>query len=218
MIVAPRDALGVAGRGRRCRAPRRCWSWPASSRARRCIARVVLASTSGTQGTAGRASGWPRTLAGPIDAVIVLGDLAARHRPAAGDRPVVDGQVARARRRCATRVAAALARAGVARPTLTGLGGQFAHLAFPFTISASRARSAPRASRRWSSRCPASRAPRRTPAIDRTRPSSPTMGRAVLATISALDGGPDARAAVGLRPARRQGRPGLGDPRCSCCR
>ena len=74
MIVAHRDALHrrppPTCPGRRC-----CSSWRACSPASRCNHTVVLASTTGSAGAAG-AERLARTLPQPVDAVIVLGDLA----------------------------------------------------------------------------------------------------------------------------------------------
>ena len=95
---------------------------------------VVLASTSGSQGTAG-AIRLASTLAGPIDAVIVLGDLASTHV----HQPIVVPWSTRQRGGAAGAAQHGRRRAGRAdaRCALgcTGLGGQFAHLAFPLTIS-----------------------------------------------------------------------------------
>ncbi len=106
---------------------------------------VVLASTSGSQGTAG-AIRLASTLSGPIDAVLVLGDLdgARTHEPIVV--PWSSGtQVAPPALR--NTVAAALGAQAALGAGGTGLGGQFAHLAFPFTTPR-RARTAPTAIRR----------------------------------------------------------------------
>jgi hypothetical protein len=94
---------------------------------------VVLASTTGSQGAAG-AIRLASTLSGPIDAVIVLGDLdgARTHQPIVV--PWSSGtKVAPTALR--NTVAAALGAQAALSAGSTGLGGQFAHLAFPFTIS-----------------------------------------------------------------------------------
>jgi hypothetical protein len=93
---------------------------------------VVLASTSGSQGTAG-AIQLAHNLPGPIDAVIVLGDLASSHV----QTPVVIPWSMRhvvAPTMLRNTVGSSL---GAQTPWSgggVGLGGQFAHLAFPFTL------------------------------------------------------------------------------------
>jgi hypothetical protein len=95
---------------------------------------VVLASISGTAGAAGAANLAGR-LQGPIDGVIVLGDLANAHVT----EPVVvpwsngTGVAPPALRNT---VAAAISSQAGLHAGGTDLGGQFAHLAFPFTIGA----------------------------------------------------------------------------------
>jgi hypothetical protein len=147
---------------------------------------VVLASTSGTQGTAG-AIRLAASLPGPIDAVVVLGDLASsrvqqpiilpwstRHAVAP---PVLRNTVA----------SAVTAQTSLA-DSFTGLGGQFAHLAFPFTLGQQApfgARGIPAVEISFSGeQGPAADAPVATPT------QLTTAGRAVLQTISALDSGP----------------------------
>ena len=146
---------------------------------------VVLASTSGTQGTAG-AIRLAANLAGPVDAVLVLGDLASTHL----QQPIVlpwSTRQAVAPTGLRNTVAAALAAQSSLSNSFTGLGGQFAHLAFPFTLG----QQAPFGARG----IPAvelSLSGEQGPAAD-----APTMnadqltavGRAVLTTISALDSG-----------------------------
>jgi hypothetical protein len=154
---------------------------------------VVLASTSGSQGTAG-AIRLASTLSGPIDGVIVLGDLdSARAR-----QPVVvpwSGRTAVAPPALRNTLASALSAQADLRVSGTSFAGQFAHLAFPFTLS----EQGPFGVHGY----PAvllSLSGERGPA-----PNAPTggatlvnsAGRAVLQTISALDGGrtvPDASA------------------------
>jgi hypothetical protein len=92
---------------------------------------VILASTSGSTGAAG-AVRLARKLAGSVDAVLVLGDLAgSRLRP-----PVIvpwsDGQ-GLAPPMLRNTVAAALGAQAALRPGGLSLGGQFAHLAFPLS-------------------------------------------------------------------------------------
>jgi hypothetical protein len=146
---------------------------------------VVLASTSGSQGTAG-AIRLASTLSGSIDAVIVLGDLDGVHM----HQPIVvpwSSGTAVAPPALRNTVAAALGSQAALGAGSTGLGGQFAHLAFPLTLS----EQAPFAGHR----IPAvlvSLGGERGPA-----PNEPTggvalvqsLGRSVLQTISALDSG-----------------------------
>src|SRR5581483_11873435 len=92
---------------------------------------VILASTSGSIGGAG-ALRLAHRLAGSVDAVLVLGDLAsARVRD-----PIVvhwsDGE-ALAPPALRNTIGAALGAQAALRPGTIGLAGQFAHLAFPTT-------------------------------------------------------------------------------------
>jgi Peptidase family M28 len=92
---------------------------------------LVLASTSGSDGAAG-AQELVSEIPGPVDAVIVLGDLAG----ADGDQPVVlpwsNGQsVAPTALRNTVR-GAVKTQTGAA-PAESGVGGQLAHLAFPMS-------------------------------------------------------------------------------------
>ncbi|MGA9858454.1 MAG: hypothetical protein WBQ18_11375, partial [Solirubrobacteraceae bacterium] len=147
---------------------------------------IVLASTSGTQGAAG-AIRLASTLAGPVDAVIVLGDLASAHvsqpivMPWAGSHVIAPPQLRNT-------VTAALSSQSSLSDAFTSLGGQFAHLAFPFTLG----QQAPFGSQR----IPAveiSLSGEPGPAADAAL--GPTaqlngIGRAVLTSISALDAAP----------------------------
>jgi hypothetical protein len=147
---------------------------------------VVLASTSGSQGTAG-ALRLASTLAGPIDAVIVLGDLdgARTHQPIVV--PWSDG-TAVAPPALRNTVAGALGAQAALGTGSTSLGGQFAHLAFPFTIS----EQGPFGTHG----IPAvliSLSGERGPGPDEPTRGvnlASSMGRSVLQTISALDSGP----------------------------
>jgi hypothetical protein len=148
---------------------------------------VVLASTTGSQGTAG-ALRLASTLSGPVDAVLVLGDLVSRHV----HQPIVvpwstSSRVASPRLR--NTVAGELNQQASLSAGGASMFGQFLHLAFPLTVS----EQAPFGSHG----IPAvliSLSGERGPA-----PGSPlagvdqlnAVGRAVLATISALDSGPD---------------------------
>lgn len=144
---------------------------------------VVLASTSGSAGTAG-AIRLAATLSGPVDAVIALGDLASRQVRGPVVVPWSSGQAV-APPMLRNTIAAALSAQASLRPGGTSVFGQFVHLAFPLTLS----EQAPFGAQgvpavllsRSGERPPANRAP--------TSPVPITaMGRAVLQTISALDG------------------------------
>ena len=147
---------------------------------------VVLASTSGSQGTSG-AIQLASTLSGPVDAVIVLGDLASAqvHQPIVV--PWSTGQWVAPPRLRNTLAAALGAQASLGAGT-TGVAGQFAHLAFPFTLSEQApfgARGVPAVLLSLSGdQEPAANAPVAGPA------QITALGRAVLQTISALDSGP----------------------------
>jgi hypothetical protein len=146
---------------------------------------VVLASTTGSQGTAG-AIRLAASLPGPIDAVIDLGDLASA-RPSEpivlpwSTRQVVAPPVLR------NTLAAALSSQTSLSAGATGLGGQFAHLAFPFTLGEQApfgAQGMPAVELSLSGeRGPDQDAPVAGPT------ALNAVGRAVLQTISALDGG-----------------------------
>ncbi len=147
---------------------------------------VVLASTTGSDGTAG-AIKLASSVAGPIDAVIVVGDLASAHprQPIVvpwSTRPLVAPPVLR------NTLAAAISAQSTLSVGSTGIGGQFAHLAFPLTLSEQApfiARGVPAVELSVSGE--------RGPAADAPIAGTPQLtglGRAVLATISALDGGP----------------------------
>ncbi len=94
---------------------------------------IVLASTSGSTGAAGAAQ-LMRSLPGPVDAVLVLGDMAGPTLRQPIVVPWSDGsQLAPPLLR--NTVAGALAtQAGVSAGG-TSLSGDFVHLAFPFTVS-----------------------------------------------------------------------------------
>jgi hypothetical protein len=147
---------------------------------------VVLASTTGSQGMAG-ALRLASTLNGPVDAVLVLGDLASRHER----QPIVvpwssSPDVASPGLR--NTVAAALNQQATHSVGGTSLFGQFLHLAFPLTVS----EQAPFGSRGIPAvlislsgeRGPAPAAP--LAGVDQLN----AIGRSVLAAISALDSGP----------------------------
>jgi hypothetical protein len=146
---------------------------------------IVLASTSGSIGAAGAAE-----LAGqlqrPVDAVIVLGDLAS-----VGVRqPIVvpwsSGQdVAPPTLR--NTIASTLAQQAQLPTNSASLGGQFAHLAFPITVSEQGpfgAHGLPAVLVSVSGE----RSPGPEEAVNLSRITG--LGRTLLETISALDGGP----------------------------
>jgi hypothetical protein len=146
---------------------------------------VVLASTSGSQGTAG-AIRLAQKLGGPIDAVIVLGDLASSHLRQPIVVPWSEGQqVAPSMLR--NTIAAALNQQAGLHSGGTSLFGQFAHLAFPLTLTEQGPFGA--------QGIPAvllSLSGERGPAPDAAISSADTLtsvGQAVLSAVSALDVG-----------------------------
>jgi hypothetical protein len=147
---------------------------------------IVLASTSGSQGTAG-AIQLASTLGGPIDAVIVLGDLGSAqvHQPIVVPWSTGTSVASPQLRNTLGAAIGAQSSLGVGA---TGVAGQFAHLAFPFTLSEQApfgARGVPAVLLSLSGdQGPAAEAPL-APTAQLTE-----LGRAVLQTISALDSGP----------------------------
>jgi hypothetical protein len=147
---------------------------------------IVLASTSGSDGAAG-AMALARSLGQPVDAVIALGDLAGTHVHGPVIIPWSTGQnVAPTALR--NTVATALgSQAGLA-PGATSLVGQFARLAFPFTLSEQ-------------GPFGAGGDPAVLLSLSGERQSNPNepvsegqiqaLGRTVLQSISALDSGPE---------------------------
>ena len=94
---------------------------------------VVLASVSGSEGTAG-VRRLASALPGPIDAVVVLGDLAAKHPT----QPIVipwSTTTKLAPPALVNTVSRALAGQHAAHATNPGTLAQLAHLAFPLTVS-----------------------------------------------------------------------------------
>ena len=186
VIVAPRDALGspatacAVGHRHADRARARPRGRDAQ-RTRR--ARLDQRQRRGPPAP----SGWPPALAGPVDAVVVLGDLAGAHVHAADRHPVVH---APDRRAAGAAQHARLGAGGTAAPDagFTGLGGQFAHLAFPFTPG-SRPRSAPRGIPAVLLSLSGERGPSADATVDRHRRSSPRSAAPCSTTISALDSG-----------------------------
>jgi hypothetical protein len=147
---------------------------------------VVLASTSGSAGTAG-AVRLASQLSGPIDAVIVLGDLAGSRVRQPVIVPWSDGHAVAPPMLRNTVAAALQAQTGLGAGG-TSFAGQFVHLAFPLTVSEQGpfgARGIPAVLLSLSGeRGPGAENPVQGPAM------ITSMGRAVLQTISALDGGP----------------------------
>jgi Peptidase family M28 len=146
---------------------------------------IVLASTSGQVGAAGAAQ-LARSLPGPVDAVIVLGDMAGGKVRFPIVVPWSDS----------TLVAPPLLRNTVAAAVLQqanlpvheeGLGGQFLHLAFPLAASEQR----PFAASGDPAVLVSASGPRLPAPGESTSPAQITgFGRAVLETVTALEGGP----------------------------
>ncbi len=153
---------------------------------------VVLASTSGSQGTAG-AIRLAQQLGGPVDAVIVLGDLASAHLRQPIIVPWSEGQQVAPTRLRNTIATALNQQAGITSGG-TSLFGQFAHLAFPFTLSEQGpfgARGIPAVLLSLSGeRGPAPNAP--ITSVDQMT----STGQAVLSVVSALNSGPTVTAAT----------------------
>jgi hypothetical protein len=146
---------------------------------------IVLASTSGSSGASG-ALELARSLGQPVDAVVVLGDLAGTgvRQPVVvpwSDSQAVAPPVLR------NTVARALSQQARLASEASSVGGQFAHLAFPFTATEQGPFGVvgqPAVLMSVSGdRAPAADEPTSRARID-------AMGRAVVQTISALDGGP----------------------------
>jgi Peptidase family M28 len=152
---------------------------------------IVLASTSGSDGAAG-ATALTRRLGEPIDAVIVLGDLAG----ATVREPIVvpwsNGQdVAPPMLR--NTVAATLNAQAARKPGGTTLAAQFARLAFPWTLTEQGPFGA-----RGDPAVLISTSSERVPAPDEpvSHKQIGAFGRTVLQSINALDGGSEIPAAT----------------------
>ena len=146
---------------------------------------IVLASTSGSVGASGAAR-LASTIPGPIDAVIVLGDMAGTRVREPVVVPWSNG-VGIAPLELRETLASALSADSNLKPGGTSLVGQFVHLAFPLTISeqgAFGAQGVPAAL--------VSASGEREPAVDEPVSEAQLngLGRTVLATITALDDGP----------------------------
>jgi hypothetical protein len=146
---------------------------------------IVLASTSGSSGASG-AIQLARSLPQPVDAVVVLGDLAGAHArqplviPWSADQAVAPPALRNT-------LASTLAAQTPFTDQGTGLAGQFAHLAFPLTLGQQapfNAAGIPAVELSVSGEQP----PGAGEAVSQATITG--MGRAVLQTISALDGGP----------------------------
>ena len=182
VIVAPRDAPGLAGASGTAMLIELGRDLTGETLHRT----VVLASTSGSQGGAGVAR-LAQELPGPIDAVIVLGDVASAHLrqpivvPWASSRTVAPPLLRNT-------LTAALSSQASLTVGSSGLGAQFSRLAFPFTLGQQGplgAQGIPAVELSLSGEAgPSSSAP----VASQNQISS--IGRAVLVAISALDTGP----------------------------
>lgn len=146
---------------------------------------VYLISTSGSAGAAGAAQ-LARTLPSPVDAVIVLGDLAGSRAHSPVVVPWSNSQAVTSTMLRNTLGAAVAAQAGLPGGG-EGLGGQLAHLAFPLSVTDQGpfgAAGYPAALISLAS----ARPPGASEAVDPGRIDG--IGRAVLQTVNALDTGP----------------------------
>ena len=184
VIVAPRDALGSQAKAA-ASGSAMLMELARDLEGETLHRSVVLASTSGTQGTAG-AIRLAAGLAGPVDAVLVLGDVASTHI----QQPVIvpwSTLQAVAPTGLRNTVASALAAQTSVTNGFTGLGGQFAHLAFPFTLGQQApfgAQGIPAVELSLSGEQGPAAGAQIMDADELT-----DVGRAVLTTISALDSG-----------------------------
>ncbi len=146
---------------------------------------VVLASTSAQIGAAGAAQ-LARRLPGPIDAVIVLGDMAGREVRQPTVVPWSDSQLV-APPLLRNTVAAALSQQAGRGSHDESLGGQFLHLAFPLAASEQRPFAAAGEPAVLLSASGA-----RVPAAGEQTSQAQIagFGRAVLQSVSALEAGP----------------------------
>jgi hypothetical protein len=146
---------------------------------------IVLVSTSGSIGAAGAAQ-LARNLPGPVDAVIVLGDLAGSQVRYPIVVPWSRGQQV-APPMLRNTVAAALAAQAQLPPGGTSFAGQFAHLAFPLSIG----EQAPFGLSGYPAVLLSLSGERGPAANEQVQlPQITALGRTVLQTVSALDGGP----------------------------
>ncbi len=150
---------------------------------------IMLVSTSGSAGQAGAAQ-LAKTLPGPIDAVIALGDLAGRRINEPVVVPWSNGPLL-APTMLRNTVAAALGSQAVLRPGGTSMAGQLSHLALPLTLTEQGPFGA--------AGQPAvllSLAGEKSPAPDEpvSQARIGQLGRTALSAVSALDTGPSVSA------------------------
>jgi hypothetical protein len=153
---------------------------------------IVLASTSGSAGAAGAAP-LTRDIQGPVDAVLVLGDLATPHPLQPLVVPWSQGQTV-APMTLRRTVAWTLSAQGLPAPSMPGLGGQLLHLAFPLALGEQApfdAAGEPAVLISGSGEEPPSANELSSPArLAAAQPKLRAFGRAILQTVNALDSGP----------------------------
>ena len=146
---------------------------------------IVLASTSAHVGYAGAAR-LARSLPGPVDAVIVLGDMAGLEVRSPTIVPWSNSTLV-APPLLRNTVAAALSQQTSLPANDESLGGQFMHLAFPLATS----EQGPFASDGESAVLVSASGARLPAANEPTSPAQITgLGRTILASVSALESGP----------------------------
>jgi len=147
---------------------------------------VILASTSARIGAAGAAE-LARTLPGPIDAVILLGDMAGTQIRSPIVVPWSDSQLV-APPLLRNTVASAISEQANIDPTDESVGGQFLHLAFPLAAGEQR----PFADNGEPAVLVSTSGPRVPAANEPTSPAEIMgFGRSVLEAIAALEAGPN---------------------------
>lgn len=148
---------------------------------------VVLASTSGSTGASGaRALAKSLPLQQPIDAVVALGNMAGTRRRQPLVVPWANAQVV-APPMLRNTVATAISQQAELATESPSIGGQFAHLAFPFTAT----EQGPFGAEGQPAVLMSVSGDRAPAAHEATSPERIAgMGRAALATINALDTGP----------------------------
>jgi len=151
---------------------------------------IMLASTSGSGGAAGAAqleAEASQLGAAPLDAAIVLGDLAGTHARAPFVVPYSEG-VGQAPLQLQRTVAEAISQELGKNPGAPSTLGQLAHLAFPLTVGEQgvlNAEGVPAVLVQVSGE----RGPSSAAAVSEERLEG--LGRAVLSSVDALDGAPD---------------------------
>jgi hypothetical protein len=155
---------------------------------------IVLASTSGSAGAAGAAA-LARSL-GPVDAVIVLGDLAGARVRLPIVVPWSNGQDVAPTMLRNTLSAALAAQTGL-RAGGTSLFGQLAHLAFPLTVSEQGPFGL---SAEPAALLSVSGEQGPVPGVATSADRITAFGRATLQAINALDGGPGGSAVPAATP------------------